>query len=509
MSIVGRKLAVGSSLKTLNLVALALVSFLITPFVVHSLGDRMYGIWALVGAFVGYYGLLELGLSSAVGRYIAMALGAGDQERCNEVFNTSLALFCLLGIVVLLVSCLVAVFAPHFIKRPEDAAIFWKAILLLGASLAVAFPMRVFKGVLEAHLRFNRTAEIDLLTLALRTILVIGALLLGYKVVALAWATFLAALPAVFLYPYFLFKDLPFLKVSSRHWLRGIAKELFSFSSYTFVGHLGGILRGGIGPFIIAPFLGFAGVAHYKIATMLAGYYDELTSSLVGVFVPVFSRLEGAGDRGAIKRILFFSTKITVCAIGFLAFGLIAFGKAFIARWVGPSYDDAYPCLVLLVLGFTCALCQRPSVYVLYALFRHKFLAFLICVEGAANLTLGLILVRHHGLTGVALGMFIPLAVSKLTIQPIYFCHVSGIDFQEYIWTVLRAGSVVLLALIVPAAIAMRFALPNYKALFLLGVLSFILYAVPVVLYVFDRGELQQLLRVFWPSLTLRKSETE
>jgi len=490
-------------------VAIALVSLLVTPFIIHSLGDHLYGIWALVSTVVGYYGLLELGLSTAVGRYAAMALGADNQKRLNEVLNTSLALFSLLGAAVFLVSGLVAAVSPHFIKKPEDAAVFWKAVLLLGLSLALAFPLRVFKGVLEAHLRFNRTGQLDLLTLALRTVLLVGALLLGYKVVGLAWTALLSTLPAIFLYPYFLFQDLPFLKLSWRHWQRGTAKELFSYSSYSFVVHLGAILRGGIGPFIVAPFLGFAGVAHYKIATMLAQYYDELTSSLVGVFGPVFSRLEGAGDRESIKRTLFFSTKITVCVIGFLAFGLIGFGKVFISRWIGPSYDDAYPCLVFLVLGFTCALCQRPSVYVLYSMFRHKFLALLICLEGATNLGLGLILVRHHGLTGVALALFISLAASKLIVQPVYFCAVSGIRYEEFIRTLLRVASIVVLSLIIPALIAMKFALPDYKAIFGLGILSFILYAVPVMLAAFSPVEMRQLVQIFWPGFRLREGNPE
>jgi O-antigen/teichoic acid export membrane protein len=39
---------------------------------VHNLGDRMYGLWALAGAFIGCYGLLDLGLSSAVQRHIEL-----------------------------------------------------------------------------------------------------------------------------------------------------------------------------------------------------------------------------------------------------------------------------------------------------------------------------------------------------------------------------------------------------------------------------------------------------
>ncbi|MGA7137432.1 MAG: hypothetical protein WBZ14_07160 [Terriglobales bacterium] len=70
-----RKLASGSAIRAVNLLATALVSMLIMPFVVHALGDRMYGTWALVATIIGYYGTLEFGLTPAINRYMARALG--------------------------------------------------------------------------------------------------------------------------------------------------------------------------------------------------------------------------------------------------------------------------------------------------------------------------------------------------------------------------------------------------------------------------------------------------
>src|ERR1700688_3717326 len=101
MSSVEQRLALGSTLRVVSLVATALLSLVMMPFVVRSLGDRMYGMWSLVATLVGYYGLLDLGLSAAVSRYLAAALGVGDEDQCNRVFNTSLRIFSALGGVVL------------------------------------------------------------------------------------------------------------------------------------------------------------------------------------------------------------------------------------------------------------------------------------------------------------------------------------------------------------------------------------------------------------------------
>ena len=78
MSDYAKKLAFGSMLGVANHFATIIIALFLMPFVVYSLGDRIYGFWTLASAFIGYYGLLDLGLSSAIGRFIAGAIGAGD-----------------------------------------------------------------------------------------------------------------------------------------------------------------------------------------------------------------------------------------------------------------------------------------------------------------------------------------------------------------------------------------------------------------------------------------------
>jgi O-antigen/teichoic acid export membrane protein len=59
------------------------ISFFMMPFLVRNLGDRMYGIWTLVGSVLGYYGLIDIGLSSAVVRFISRAVRKTRSARCS------------------------------------------------------------------------------------------------------------------------------------------------------------------------------------------------------------------------------------------------------------------------------------------------------------------------------------------------------------------------------------------------------------------------------------------
>lgn len=505
MSGTARKLASGFFFRFANTIATAVVSVVIMPFVVHSLGDRDYGIWTLVATFVGYYGVLELGLAAAVSRYLARSLGAKDEEDCNRVFNTSLRLYLGIGLLALVISGAIAAAAPLVCRSPADASLFWKLILILGTSIALMFPTRVFKGLLEAHLRFDIAASVELLSLVLRTGLIFPVIYLGYGVVGLAWVTVLASLPAMVLLIYFAHRELPFLHFDRKYWHRGTARSLFSYSAYSLIANLANILRFKVDVVVVARYVSLVAVTHYRVGGVLTQYFFDLMSSMFGVFPSVFSRQEGARDFDGLKRTFFFASKCAICVSSFIGFGMLAWGKPFIVRWMGPRYADAYLVLVLLVVGVTVSLWQGPSVSLLYAISKHKFYAIFNSIEGVANLVLSLVFVHWYGMYGVALGTLIPILITRIVIQPIYVCRVANIDYFEYARRSLRTLAFVALSLVIPVLLSIKFAAPDYKVLFALGIVSTVLYAIPLWLFELSGSETEILRSVFRMKMAAEK----
>ena len=58
------------------------VPFFLTPFVVGHLGSLQYGIWIVSVSTVSYLALLDLGMRSAVIRFVARA-----QAQCMEKYS--------------------------------------------------------------------------------------------------------------------------------------------------------------------------------------------------------------------------------------------------------------------------------------------------------------------------------------------------------------------------------------------------------------------------------------
>ena len=43
----------------------------VMPYLIQVMGTSTYGLWVLIGTLTGYFGVLDLGVSAALGRLIA------------------------------------------------------------------------------------------------------------------------------------------------------------------------------------------------------------------------------------------------------------------------------------------------------------------------------------------------------------------------------------------------------------------------------------------------------
>jgi O-antigen/teichoic acid export membrane protein len=73
-------------------VVTAAIGFVLAPVVVHSLGNTGYGLWTLILSMTGYFGLLDLGIRSSVGRFVTRHLALGDEVSVNRIASTAFAI---------------------------------------------------------------------------------------------------------------------------------------------------------------------------------------------------------------------------------------------------------------------------------------------------------------------------------------------------------------------------------------------------------------------------------
>lgn len=173
------------------------VPFFLTPYVVRSLGPIAYGVWILAVSTVSYLNLLDLGLRSAIIRFVSKGHAEGKENEAQEAIGAALWVRLLIAAVVGLLSLVLAYMFPHLFKVPQDLQHAGQVTVLLCA-LGVSFTLvsGVFGGVLSAIHRFDILSSISLSQTLCRAVGVILILRSGHGLITLAYWEFAIAVTA-------------------------------------------------------------------------------------------------------------------------------------------------------------------------------------------------------------------------------------------------------------------------------------------------------------------------
>ena len=415
-----------------------LLSFFVAPFVVRSLGNSDYGVWMLMIAIAGYLGLLDLGVRSAVTRYIARYAAEGDHESASRTASAAFQIFAAAGVLAVLVAGVLALFVLHRFGVPQQDLTTARIVLvLIGLNVAVSLVSGVYAGVVSAFQRFDLLNLAEVVTGIVRTGATILALLAGYGVLGMAalqlassvWRGLWLAAMGRRLYPA--------LRVDVAHIERGRVRLIFAFSALTFVIHVSGRFIYYTDALIIAAFLPIGVLTFFSIAGSLVEYARMLISSVSFTTSPIASSLEGAGEHERIRVLLVTSAKYSMMILLPVAITFLVRGGTFIGLWMGPSFAQlSGQVLAILALPLLFYSGSHAMGGIMIGVGKHKPMAIAMLVEAVANLALSLALLPRLGILAVAWGTAIPSLVSSVFFWPHYTRLTLGIPARIYFQSV-------------------------------------------------------------------------
>lgn len=427
----------------LSLVINVIITFYLVPVVIDFLGKTNYGYWILMSSVVGYYGLINLGISSAVSRYIARYRGMGDVDAMNGVYSTAMMFFIVTGLIVVLVSVLLSEPLTVFFNITQGKSeTFKNVILLLGISTAFAFPSGVLVSVVVAHERFFENNIMNIIRVSTKGFLTILLLNLDYGLIGMAYVNIIITLLSLVLCYVIIRIYIPWVNLRIRYVSPNVLKKLFKFGSGHFIMSSAGVLRTNLDSFVVGKWVSMASISIYSIPGQVINHISQVINAVLGVLAPRFALLDGAKEKKQLYRL--FQNGLLISS--YFAFGafifIFIFGEQFIILWVGDQFRDAHDILMILGVCNILSLSQNPAYGLMLALNRHYTFSILSVCEAVVNVLLSILLAIKYGIIGVALGTFIPMIVIKVGVQPIYICKVTGISLAQYLKPIIIPGAI-------------------------------------------------------------------
>jgi O-antigen/teichoic acid export membrane protein len=411
-----------------------LVNFFLSPIVVNHLGASGYGVWTLLVTLTAYLGLLDLGVRSAVTRYVARCESRGDHETAARIASTALAVFTALAALALAASTVLGLIAPDAFQIPAEyrsTAVLVAA--LAGASTGAALVNGTFGGVLVGLQRFDVVSGVDVAVTLTRAALVLGVVATNGGLVALASAQLLASLTAALLTAWLARRIYPALRLRPS-WNGPHLRRLVSYGGHAFAAQLAGFVLDRAGVIVVGAFLPMAAVTLLAIATALIDYARSLVGGLRTTLAPRASALEGRGEDTALSELVLRGARYcTLLALPIAATYALR-GASFVELWMGETYGrPSGTVLAILALRLAFLGATGAAASVLLGAGRARAVAGIFVAEAAIGVVAMLLLVRPFGLVGVAWGTTVPTLAAALLLWPRLLRADLGIGVRRYL----------------------------------------------------------------------------
>lgn len=313
--------------------ALTIVS---VPLYLQAIGEARYGLLALIWLLLGYFGLFDLGLSTATANAIARSRSDAPEQR-PAIFMTSLVANAALGLAI---GASVLLLGPVVLGQlPNVSPTFRAEILRALPWLATIIPLvtlsGVFAGVLTAHERFGTVNIVGIGgTVLFQLAPLFAAYGYGPDLGSIVPAAIAARAVPILLLGVFAIREVP---LRGARFDLGILRVLLAFGGWVMVTNLISPILVSADQFVIATFLGAGAVAHYSVAYSLAVRLQILPGSLVNTIFPRLSALNSAEAQAlaghAMRMVMIVMT--TVCV------PVILVVRPFMIWWLGADFAQA------------------------------------------------------------------------------------------------------------------------------------------------------------------------
>jgi O-antigen/teichoic acid export membrane protein len=410
------------------------ISFVLSPFLVHHLGDARYGLWGVIGSLIGYLGLLDLGIRVGVTRFVARHEATGDREAASRLVSTALGLFGVVGVVAVVAGTVISLNLQRFAQTPSDylheASV---AVFIAGITMGLSLVSGVYGAVIGGLQRFDLLNTIDLTGEVLRAAAVFYFVGHGGGLITLATLQLCVVAARAIAYVIATHRLQPWLQVARRFYDRVTRKEILSFSAYTFILHVSAMVLFSSDALVIAAIMPVTQVAFFVIAGNLAQVAMQVQSGVTRVIYPLISSKQASHGLGEASLLMRKSVRLSTIIVLPIVLTFLTRGPTFIGLWIGPHYmNTAGAVLQILALGLCVFMSYQVLTISTMALGLHKGMVPAYIAEAVANLSLSFILGKTMGVTGVAWGTTIPRLIMAVGFAPWFSSRKLGVPAKEY-----------------------------------------------------------------------------
>lgn len=493
------KNSVFNIIRTFITVPLTLV---VTPYIIRKLGAEEFGIWALVGVISSYAQLSDFGMTESLIKFVAEYKAKDDRKRLNQVINTALVMYVLIGAFC---CSLFFVSLPFIVSSvlmiPEGLqktaiSVFGIAIILFFVNMV----MGVFGSLITGFQQMAYSNLINIFTVMLTAAGTFYFLSEGYGLKGLIINNALVAFVTIGCNVLVAWRIFPYLSLNPvSHFNREQLSSIFSFSWKVQISNMTQLMIFQIDRVLLSHYVGLHAVGTYEIANRIASQARGFIVSIFSPIIPAASALQAQNEDERVAGLYRRSFKyMCVIAVPFSAL-VIALAHPFIETWMGRGYETSAVTLQVLMFAYMLNVLTGPGSFILSGINKPHISMRSSVLAGILNLVLCVVLVKWYGYFGIVVGIFASILASGIYFITMVHKNIPGLSWNLYGQTLPRP---LMLAIILGIPLAMIGKMIQVRGYVMLCLLA-MCYVIPVVVGIWQGSYLdsfdRSLLRKFNP----------
>jgi O-antigen/teichoic acid export membrane protein len=418
----------------------AAITFLLTPFILHTLGVARYGIWTITASIVGYYGLLDIGVRAGICQYLVRYIAARDYEKAAESLTTAVGTLCALGLVFVALSLGAALLAPSVFDFPEASQheAFW-CILIVGCSASFQFPLSAFPAVFQAKQRFDLANLIGVVTRLLTAIVIVVVLKLDGGLIGLSAATCGMSLLDYTVRAVVALRLVPELRGTGAGFRLERLREIASFGAWNFLMSINSYVFTHVPNILIGWYMPIAAVGHYALGMGLSRQVNSVLAPVGQVMYPAAAELHVQSDHAGLRRLYHDGSRLMMLVAFPTILAAAIFATDFYRLWIGEKFLSESPfhsvALIFRILMLAIGISYLSSIgqQILISAGHVRQVAMALVSASMLTILLSVNLIGPFGLAGVASAVVVGAIAGDLIAMPILLSRLLGLSVMDYI----------------------------------------------------------------------------
>lgn len=476
-------------------IARIVITFIFIPIIAGSFGETRYGVWVIIFQAIGYFALVDFGLTSAITRFVSKNLSLERTDKINRYLNSANAVYMIIGTITFV---LIYLFAEYLFPlfKIENAAYLLEgqtSLKILGLFMATHFYMMSFGNSLAAFQRHDLNRYISLIEEIVRILIMIFLIKAGYGLVALASTMLTTSILKDITGVIILKRIFSPLRFSLKDIDKETVRELFGYSKIAFGITAGWLIIFNTDSVILGLLISSTSAGVFTPAARLMLYLRNIINTLSVPLIPAVSHLEAKNNYDKIRAVYLKGLKYTSYFSFFLCSGVILYADSFTALWLPPEFIRAGEVMIILAIGTAFFLPQIIGNSVLFGIEKHKYLFYIIIIESVLKLGLAIFLTPLMGIIGMALSNTIPQVLLYSIIFPLMLSKIIKLRFGEVF---LKIYKFALLGLVVtyPTGMLIKHLLPpeNWSMLSVNIIVVTLVFIIPIF-YILEADDKQKI----------------